>query len=72
MINYNDPYKFWWDVMVLCLAIVICYLLPVYLAFKPSFGHSTWWYAVEYGIEVIFGIDVLVHFNTSLYDEDGN
>ncbi len=72
MISFNDPYKFWWDVMVLCMAIFICYLLPVYLAFEPPFGHSTWWHAVEYFIEVVFAIDVLVHFNTSLYDEDGN
>jgi hypothetical protein len=72
MISFNDPYKFWWDVMVLCLAIFICYLLPVELAFEPPFGHSRWWHAAEDFIEVVFAIDVLVHFNTSLYDEDGN
>ncbi len=72
MIRCNDPIKFWWDVLVLCLAIFICYLLPVEVAFEPSFGHTIWWKAVEYFIEVVFAIDVLVHFNTSLYNTDGN
>ena len=72
MIRFSDPIKFWWDVMVLVLAIYICYLLPVELAFEPPFGHTVWWHDIEIIIEVIFGIDVLVHFNTSEYDEDGN
>lgn len=72
MIRFNDPIKFWWDVMVLLLAIFICYLLPVELAFEPPFGHSMWWNAVENFIEAVFALDVLVHFNTSLYDSDGN
>ena len=72
MIRFNDPRKFWWDVMVLILAIFICYLLPVDLAFEPPFGESTWYTVVEDLIEVLFAIDVVVHFNTSVYDEDGN
>ena len=72
MIRFNDPRKFWWDVMVLILAIFICYLLPVDLAFKPAFGEHEWYHVIEIVIEVIFAIDVLVHFDTSVYDEDGN
>ena len=72
MIRFNDPVKFWWDVMVLILAIFICYLLPVDLAFKPPFGESIWYKVVEDIIECIFAIDVIVHFDTSIYDEDGN
>jgi hypothetical protein len=72
MIRYSDPRKFYWDVMVLLLAIFICYLLPIDLAFEPPFGHTMWWKATEMIIEVLFAIDVLVHFNTSVYDKDGN
>jgi hypothetical protein len=72
MIRYSDPRKFWWDVLVLVLSIFICYLLPLEIAFEPVFGHTMWWHAAEYFIEAIFVIDVLVHFNTSEYDKDGN
>lgn len=72
MIKYSDNRKFWWDVFVLVLAIFICFCLPIEIAFEPPFGHTTWWKAVEYIIEAIFALDVLIHFNTSVYDKDGN
>lgn len=57
---------------MLILAIVICFMLPVEIAFEPPFGHSVGWAAFEYGVEAIFALDVLFKFNTTLYDNDGN
>jgi hypothetical protein len=47
-------------------------LLPIELCFHPAFGHSTWWKPIEYFIEAFFCMDVLAHFNTTIYDHDGN
>jgi hypothetical protein len=58
--------------MVLVLATFICFVLPLYIIFDPPFGHTFGWHFIEYFIEAIFCIDVLVHFNTTLYDHDGN
>jgi hypothetical protein len=57
---------------VLMLAIGICFALPMEIAFEPPFGLTTAWICIEYFIEACFAIDVLVHFNTTFYDEDGN
>lgn len=57
---------------MLALAVFICYLQPVEIAFEPPFGHKFWWKLVEDFIEIIFAMDVIIHFNTSLYDKDGN
>ena len=54
------------------MAIYICLLLPIEIAFHPKWGHSVWWLASEYTIEGFFCLDVLAHFNTSFYDHDGN
>lgn len=58
--------------MVLILAIVICFMLPVEIAYEPPFGHTVGWKVFEYGVEAIFALDVLFKFNTTLYDHDGN
>jgi hypothetical protein len=72
MIRFTDPVKFWWDVFILLVSIFICYMLPVDLAFHPPFGETKWWEDIELLIEIMFAVDVLVHFNTSVYDKDGN
>lgn len=68
----NSQYKLYWDIYILTLAIFICYMLPVELCIHPKFGESKWWKPVESFIEAFFCLDVLVHFNTSIYDHDGN
>ena len=72
IIRCNDIWKFWWDIYVLVLAIAICFLLPAELAYTPPWGHQTPWKAFEYTVEAFFCLDVLIHFNTTVYDSDGN
>jgi hypothetical protein len=54
------------------LAVAICFLLPFEIAFHPPFGTSAGWKIFEYTVEAFFSMDVLIHFNTTLYDSDGN
>ena len=68
----NDTWKFWWDILILALAVVICFLLPFEIAFHPPWGTSGWWKAYEYIVEAFFALDVICTFNTSVYDKDGN
>lgn len=42
------------------------------IAFEPGYVQAIGWDAFEYTVEAIFAIDIIVHFNTSLYDTDGN
>ena len=63
---------FWWDVWILVLAIAICFLLPVDIAYNPPFGETVAWIVFENSVEAFFCLDVLFKFNTTLYDSDGN
>jgi hypothetical protein len=72
LFRINDNWVFWWDVYVLILAVAICFLLPVYIAFDPPWGHTKGWHVFEYAVEAFFALDVLFKFNTTLYDSDGN
>lgn len=68
----NDTWVLWWDIFVLILAIAICFMLPVYIAYDPPFGHTLGWHVFEYMVEAFFAIDIIFKFNTTLYDSDGN
>lgn len=47
-------------------------MLPVEIAYEPPFGHTFGWKFFDNLTEAIFSLDVLLHFNTSVIDEDGN
>ena len=68
----NDTWRFWWDIFILALAVIICFLLPFEIAYHPPWGTSTLWKVFEYTVEAFFALDVLVTFNTTVYDIDGN
>lgn len=72
IVRFNEPWKFWWDVFILVLAICICFSLPLAIVFQPPFSGTVGWHVIEYTIEAFFAMDILIHFNTSLYDHDGN
>jgi len=72
IIRQNDPKLFWWEVLILILAIFVTYVLPVEVAFTPDFGSAVWWQTTDTIINVLFAFDILIHFFTSIYDDDGN
>lgn len=51
---------------------MICYWLPVEIAYNAKFASTTWWQALEIFTDTIFIMDILINLNTSIYDEDGN
>lgn len=54
------------------MAILICYVVPLDIAFGPYWCHSTWWIVSELVIEGFFVLDIMVHLLTTIYDHDGN
>jgi hypothetical protein len=47
-------------------------MLPVEIAYHAPFGATAGWHIFEYTVEALFALDVLFHFNTTIYDSDGN
>ena len=56
-----------WDLYVMLLAIWNCILIPFDVAFEPE--RSTLAQYVEGFIDICFGVDILVSFNTSFLNE---
>ncbi len=54
MIRQTDPLKFWWDVGVLVLSVIVCYLLPIEIAFKAPFGDTLAWKIFDFSTEAVF------------------
>jgi hypothetical protein len=72
IIRQDAQWKFWWDVLILAFAVAICFLLPFQIGFIPPWGTKDWWHVFEAIVETFFSLDVIIHFNTSVYDIDGN
>lgn len=72
IIRYNDVWKYYWDIYVLILAVFMCFMLPVEIAFEPPWGHTFGWVFFENFTEAMFSLDVIFHFNTTVIDGDGN
>jgi hypothetical protein len=69
VISPENEIKAFWDICVFIILIVSCILTPLQLAIFPGdfpSGHVT----VNYIIDSMFLIDIIVIFNTAIYNED--
>ncbi|KDO33654.1 hypothetical protein SPRG_19269 [Saprolegnia parasitica CBS 223.65] len=57
-----------WDVFMACLIAYSGITVPLYVSF-PSFQVTSHWAAVDNGIDVCFGIDIVRNFLMGFYDE---
>lgn len=67
LIYPNDKYKqIYWDTLVSIILLITCYLTPLNLAFSDELDHITWYQALNYVIDGLFFIDILINFNTAI------
>jgi hypothetical protein len=71
MIRYNDNLKFWWDVMIICLAVYNAFVIPVSIAFKPELFQDPAFVFFDVLVDAIFFVDIMVNFNTTFYNNEG-
>ena len=64
----EDSWKDNWDLIVSVILIFTCVITPFRLAFVEK--DSIEWIWVNYTIDIIFAIDMLIIFNTAYTDEN--
>lgn len=67
----NDFWRFYWDNFILLFALWNSILIPVAVFFKPVWGEAPWYTAFDEASNWAFILDILIQFNTSYYDLDG-
>jgi len=71
ILRYYDGMKFWWDVLVIILAIFNCLSIPVDISFEPAYSTNIYVQILNFFIDFLFFIDIFINFNTSFYDKNG-
>lgn len=68
MIYPEDSWKQQWDIFISLILIFTCAVTPYRLAFIEE--DSTDWVIINYSVDCMFLIDMILCFNTAYYDED--
>ena len=66
LIMPNNQYKIVWEFIVATLLIITCLTIPVTLALNFDQEESFEWKIFNWGVDIIFGIDIIITFNTAI------
>mmetsp|Transcript_9128 Transcript_9128/g.17196 ORF Transcript_9128/g.17196 Transcript_9128/m.17196 type:complete len:487 (+) Transcript_9128:474-1934(+) len=66
---FNLYYKIWWGITVIG-AIATAFFLPYEIAFQEEYGSfKDVGFVVEFILELIFSVDIVINFNLAIYKE---
>ena len=68
MIYPTNEYKIYWDVFITTLLLFSCILTPMHLALYNELSRG--WNVTNSLIDVAFFIDIIIIFNTAIYNDD--
>ena len=74
LVRANDTFKLYWDILILIIAIVNSFTIPITLAFEEineSLSGSATYVLLNLIGTIVFTIDILLNLNTTYYDLDG-
>jgi hypothetical protein len=71
MIRFSSPYRFLWDSFIILLALFKALVIPFEIAFNPGFMKTIGYEFIEYFIDVLFLIDILINFRTTILNKYG-
>ena len=75
MIKQGDQFKFWWDLVILLFAIFNSVFIPLTLSFDEiddTLRNTIMYVIIDQTANVFFVIDIILGFNTSYYDKEGD
>lgn len=65
----NARYKIYWDVIIIALLLFVCAVIPWRIAFVLEEGDGGAWRRAFYVIDLVFLVDMVLTFFTSISDE---
>ena len=72
MFRANDNFKSKWDLLIMLSAIFNCFSIPFKVAYNPPFMNSQSFAILNYCVDFVFFLDILVTFRTAFIDDYGN
>jgi len=73
-VRQNDPVKFWWDIIILIIAIFNSVTIPLTLSFdeiSESLSGNSLYNFINIASTVFFMLDIILQMNTTFYDPEG-
>lgn len=64
----EDGFKIFWDLFIMLVIVFSCIIIPIRIAFG-GIDDSKGWKIVNYVMDFIFLIDIIVTFNSAYYDD---
>lgn len=61
----NDPIRVKWDLLIMTLTIINCFIVPFDVSFKPHIFYEVWIQLLYLIVDFIFMADIAVCFRTS-------
>jgi hypothetical protein len=61
--------KFYWDVLIIVLAIYNTVTIPIAVCFEPEWAKSSAYIGVDLLFNIIYIFDIAVNFRTTYYVE---
>ena len=71
ILSYKTPFKQYWDLIILLLAVYNSIMIPVEQCYKPKFLQSAGFSALNLLIDFIFLVDIILMFFTSVINFRG-
>ena len=71
ILSYKTPFKQYWDLIILVLAVYNSIMIPVEQCYKPRFLQSSGMSALNLLIDFIFLVDIILMFFTSVINFRG-
>lgn len=65
IMEHDEPFRVKWDLLVMILSIVNGVTVPLDISFKPQFFGDPWFLGINYVIDVLFVVDVVLNFRTT-------
>jgi len=61
----GDGMRVNWDLLIIFLAVYSCFIVPIQVAFEPSFASSLFFQIPDLSVNVIFLLDIVINFRTT-------
>lgn len=72
LVRPNDSLKMKWDGIVMALALINIFQVPLKIAFEPAFLYISGIQTVDFIIDFVFFLDILVCFRTVYLNDKGD
>ena len=71
LIYPNDKFKsLYWDTMMSTILLITCFLTPLNLAFTEELDMIRWYVSVNFFIDFLFFLDIIVNFMTAFHRDN--